>query len=260
MGSPAPLRWYCLVALLMPPCPLTALVHLCTRRDAEPALGSATGQRSKAWCQDEGHGPKHGLEPSGQGTKGYPKPGCPIPQEADIPQGEVGCCCTSTPGGEQRRPKERSERGGAGAAPRCPARPRRSRGAQQWLINHSAPRRDGGPADRRQSPRRYHRNNPHPAQASKGFVRVPVCAAPSPPSPCCFLCACTQERVGFFSSFLGSIWHRGSDHVKSEIRVDGWTDEPGEPATIVQRLGSLLKGEGEGLWGMEAAVVLTRQK
>lgn len=42
------------------------------------------------------------------------------------------------------------------------------------------------PADRRQSPRRYHRNNPHPAQASKGFVRVPVCAAPSPPSPCCF--------------------------------------------------------------------------
>lgn len=48
--------------------------------------------------------------------------------------------------------------------------------------------------------------------------------------------------------------------MKSEIRVDGWTDEPGEPATIAQRLGSLLKGEGEGLWGMEAAVVLTRQK
>lgn len=81
-----------------------------------------------------------------------------------------------------------------------------------------------------------------------------------PPPLVVFCVRVRKKELGFFSSFLGSIWHRGSDHVKSEIRVDGWTDEPGEPATIAQRLGSLLKGEGEGLWGMEAAVVLTRQK
>lgn len=53
-------------------------------------------------------------------------------------------------------------------------------------------------ADRRQSPRRYHRNNPYPAQASKGFVRVPVCAAPSPPLPVVGFCVCVHEKEGGF--------------------------------------------------------------
>lgn len=42
--------------------------------------------------------------------------------------------------------------------------------------------------------------------------------------------------------------------------MDRQTDDPGESATIAQRLGGLLKGEGEGLGGTEAAVVLTSQK
>lgn len=61
-----------------------------------------------------------------------------------------------------------------------------------------------GLAARRQSLRRYHRNNPYPSQASKGFVRVPVCVflyffLPPPPPPslsfpsCCFVCVHEKE-------------------------------------------------------------------
>lgn len=203
VGSPPPTRWDCLMALLIPPCTPMALVHLCTTRDAGPALGPTTVQRSKDWCQDEGHSPKNGPEPPGQGTKGCPKPGCPIPRRADVPQEPTPrrcgvplkqACLGASRGGRRsvQSPAALEQPRGAQPGPGAPVQP--SNGS---LIT----RHHGGMealADRRQSPRRYHRNNPHPAQASKGFVRVPVCAAPSPPSPCCFLCACTQERVGFF--------------------------------------------------------------
>lgn len=61
-----------------------------------------------------------------------------------------------------------------------------------------------GLAARRQSLRRYHRNNPYPSQASKGFVRVPVCVFlyfflpppnPLPLLPQLLFCVRARERV-----------------------------------------------------------------
>jgi len=106
--------------------------------------------------------------------------------------------------GEQRRMKRCQRSGVVGAAPQCAARPS---APVQPSSGSLITRHRGGMealAGRRQSPRRYHRNNPYPAQASKGFVRVPVCASPSPPrSRCCFLCVCARKRFFFFSLFPG---------------------------------------------------------
>lgn len=79
-------------------------------------------------------------------------------------------------------------------------------------------------ANRRQSPRRYHRNNPYPPQASKGFVRVPVCAFLSPTPPVVVFCVFVCEKRGAFFSSPGSVWHQGLDNVKSERGRDGQTD------------------------------------
>lgn len=97
-----------------------------------------------------------------------------------------------------------------------------------------------GLAARRQSLRRYHRNNPYPSQASKGFVRVPVCVflyfflppphPPPSPSPVVVLCACTRKS---FFSFPGSAWHRGSDHVKSERGRDRQTEQRRTSTAVV---------------------------
>lgn len=95
-----------------------------------------------------------------------------------------------------------------------------------------------GLAARRQSLRRYHRNNPYPSQASKGFVRVPVCFcisfSPTPalpsPSPVVVLCVCARKS---FFSFPGSAWHRGSDHVKSERGRDRQPEQRRTSAAVV---------------------------
>lgn len=145
-------------------------------------------QRSKAQCRDEGHSLKNDLEPSAQGTKACPKPACPIPQQADIPQ-------EPTPSEQMRtkkhpKPAVLEQPHGGRAGPGAPSQP----SAGSLITGMEAL------TDRRQSPRRYHRNNPHPAQPSKGFVRVPVCAAPSPP-PLFFLCVCVrvhEKELGFF--------------------------------------------------------------
>lgn len=216
------------MALLMPPRTPTALVHLCIRRDARPTLASTIAQRSKAWRQDEGHSPKNGLEPPGQGTKGCPKPGCPIPQRAAIPQeppprrGEA-----SMPGAEQRKMKKHPKPGGVGAAPWCPGGPRHSRPAQQRLINHSAPRRDGGPRPPAANPRSVTTETTLTLHRLQRVLCVCLCVLLRlPPLPLLFfLCVCVHARKSWvFSSFPGSVWHRGSAPVKSEGRTDGQTD------------------------------------
>lgn len=232
------------MALLMPPRTPTALVHLCIRRDARPTLASTIAQRSKAWCQDEGHSPKNGLEPPGQGTKGCPKPGCPIPQRAAIPQeppprrGEA-----SMPGAEQRKMKKHPKPGGVGAAPWCPGGPRHSRPAQQRLINHSAPRRDGGPRPPAANPRSVTTETTLTLHRLQRVLCVCLCVLlrlPPPPLVVFFVCVCARKKeLGFFlfpgkrlAPGLSSCEKRGQDR-----RTDRQTEEPGEPATIAQRLG-----------------------
>lgn len=92
-----------------------------------------------------------------------------------------------------------------------------------------------------------------------------------PPPRCCFLCVCAREKEIFFFFFYfsspGSVWHWGSDHVKSERGRDGQMDgrsvrELGEPATIATRLGggSSERRRGRVMGGVEVAAVLTSQK
>lgn len=153
---------------------------------------------------------------------------------------------------------------GVRAAPRCAARPERSRTAQQRLINHSALPRDGGPRRLPPIPAPLPQKQPLPCTGFKGFCACAcVCFSISPPSRCCFLCVCAQERGGFFL-FPGKHLAPGLGSCEKQVwerRTDGRSKgEPGEPAVIATRLGGLWKGEGEGLGGAEAAAVLTSQK
>lgn len=133
--------------------------------------------------------------------------------------------------------KKRPKSGGVGAAPWCPARPRRSRRAQQRLINHSAPRRDGGPRLPPPIPAPLPQKQPSPCTGFKGFCACACVCCSVSPLPLLFFVCVYARKSWVFSSFLGSVWHQGSDHVKSKGRIDRQTDEAGEPATIAQRLG-----------------------
>lgn len=232
MGSSAPTRQ----DLSLPPSDATTFPH-----GSSPSLHckKMPDPSDQLWCRGAGSVTK-ATAPGmlqhhwARGQKDIPSLAAPslkgpISHEIPhVPSRGRGSARASVPGGERRRMKRRPCLGaseqprGSHRGPNTPVQP----------SNSSLITRHGGGmealAHRRQSPRRYHRNNPYPAQASKGFVRVPMCASPSPPSrpsPCCFcVWMCDKEGWVFFSS-PGSVCHQGSDHVKSKQgETDGQTE------------------------------------
>ena len=77
----------------------------------------------------------------------------------------------------------------------------RSRTAQQRLINHSAPRWDGGPCRPPPIPAPLPQKQPLPCTGFKGFCACAcVCFSISPPlSLLFFVCVCKKEVFFFFS-------------------------------------------------------------
>lgn len=267
MGTSATTRQDSLVPTLVSPLPPMALACPCTGGDAEPRLGHTSVQKSEAGWWDEGHSPRDAPAPPRQGTEmsqtqlSHPSKG-QRPARARMCRGGVWHCQTECARGKRRRMRRRPRC--VRAAPRCSAQPERSRTARPQLINHPARRRDGGPRQPPPIPAPLPQKQPLPCTASKGFVRVPVCAAPSPPSRCCFLCVCTRKR-GFFccvfflsisllfpgkllAPALGSCEKRAQ-----ERRTDRRSKrELGEPAMIATRLGGFGKEKGGGREGCGA--------